>query len=102
MIAFGRIFLLDEIAEEFCHNLGELFNRLVLPVNGCGSQESIAYEATEPLVVARRQHPAVGSAIHALECHGLSHICNCGPERFERTVAIASWQPTVIEWVDCC
>ena len=69
--------------------LGELLEWVVLPVKGRGSQESRAYEATEAFVEARRQHPAVESAIHALECHGLSRIRNRGAERFERTVALS-------------
>ncbi|MCY4657550.1 MAG: hypothetical protein OXC80_12150 [Gammaproteobacteria bacterium] len=51
--------------------LGEFLDQLTLPVK------------------ARRQHPAVESAIHALECHGLSRIRNRGAEGFERTVAIS-------------
>ena len=69
--------------------LDELLERVVLPVKGRGSKESRAYEATEAFVEARRQHPAVESAIHALECHGLSRIRNRGAERFERTVALS-------------
>jgi len=69
--------------------MGELLERVVLPVKGRGSQESRAYEATEAFVQARRQHPAVESAIHALECHGLSRIRNRGAEWFERTVALS-------------
>ena len=40
-------------------------------------------------VEARRQHPAVESAVHNLEHHGLDRVRACGADGFARVVALS-------------
>ena len=73
-------------------NQRDLLDHLVqvtLPVKGKGDKTTRAHETTAAFQTARRQHPAVESAIHALECHGLARIRNRGQLGFERTVALS-------------
>jgi hypothetical protein len=70
-------------------DLKDLLTQVTLPVKGKGNAASRAREATSAFQAARRQHPAVESAIHALECHGLGRIRNRGKAGFERTVALS-------------
>ena len=69
--------------------LGAMLPHVTLPVKGRGTLESKAREADPTFVAARRQHPAVESAIHALTCHGLERVRNRGRDTFERTVCIS-------------
>ena len=62
---------------------------VTLPVKGRGDAAAQAREASEDFQAAKRQHPAVEAAIHALECHGLARIRNRGEAGFERTVALS-------------
>ena len=64
-------------------------SQVTLPVKGKGDKTSQVREATDEFQAARRQHPAVESAIHALECHGLARIRNRGQLGFERTEALS-------------
>ena len=69
--------------------LAELLNQVTLPVKGKGTVASREHEATTAFKAAKQQHPAVESAIHMLECHGLSRVRNRGQAGFERTVALS-------------
>ena len=42
----------------------------MLPAMGHGTTDTCAHASAEDFQAARRAHPAVQSAIHALECHG--------------------------------
>lgn len=70
-------------------DLAERLTKVTLPVKGKGNAESRVREAKDDFQAAQRQHPAVESAIHALECHGLARIRNRGQAGFERTVALS-------------
>lgn len=71
------------------HDLLDHLSHVTLPVKGRGDAAAQAREASEDFQTARRQHPAVESAIHTLECHGLARIRNRGQAGFERTVALS-------------
>ena len=69
--------------------LKKLLKRVTLPMSGKGTVESPAREATEEFQQARKSHPGVESAIHALECKGLDRVMIRGKDGFERTVALS-------------
>ena len=46
-------------------------------------------ESEDEFVAARKQHPAVESAINALEVHGLDRCLDHGLDGFKRYVALA-------------
>ncbi len=60
-----------------------------LPAKGTLSQKAREREARPEFAAARRQHPAVESAIHNLECRGLDRVRAHGRDGFARTVALA-------------
>jgi len=73
-------------------NLAALEQRLdhpVLPKKGKWSEEDRAREGEETFVAMRRQHPAVESAINALEVHGLDRCPDHGLVGLKRYVAWA-------------
>ena len=60
-----------------------------LPGKGRLSQAAREYESTAEFVAARKQHPAVESAINNLEQRGLDRIRSHGADGFARTVALS-------------
>ena len=60
-----------------------------MPSKGKLSHQAQALESAEDFVKARRQHPAVESAINALEVHGLDRCPDHGIGGFKRYVAFA-------------
>ncbi len=60
-----------------------------LPGKGRLSGKDKEREGAEEFVQARRQHPAVESAINNLERRGLDRVRTHGKEGFQRTVALA-------------
>ena len=60
-----------------------------LPRKGRLSQADRERENAAPFKAARRQHPAVESAINNLEHRGLDRVRTHGAEGFERTVALS-------------
>ena len=69
--------------------LDELLDLNALPKKGYLSQADRERETGEAFVSARRAHPAVESAINALEHRGLDRVRSRGAEGFERTVALS-------------
>ena len=61
----------------------------VLPRKGRLSRAERARESERAFAGARRQHPAVESAINALEHRGLDRVRNRGAEGFARAVALS-------------
>ncbi len=62
---------------------------VALPRKGKLSQQAQAIEQSAEFVQARREHPAVESAINALEVHGLDRCPDHGLDGFKRYVALA-------------
>jgi transposase, IS5 family len=62
---------------------------VALPRKGKLSQQAQAIEQAPEFVQARREHPAVESAINALEVHGLDRCPDHGLDGFKRYVALA-------------
>ena len=60
-----------------------------LPGKGRQSKADRERESEEEFVEARRQHPAVESAINALDHRGLDRVRTHGAEGFARTVALS-------------
>ena len=69
--------------------LDELLDHNVLPAKGKLSRANQARESEEEFVKARRQHPAVESAINNLEHRGLDRVRSHGAYGFARTVALS-------------
>ena len=69
--------------------LQNLLGNVVLPKKGKWSKKDREIESAEAFVQARRQHPAVESAINALEVHGLDRCLDHGIDGFKRYVALA-------------
>ncbi len=69
--------------------LDELLDLNVLPKKGYPSVVDRERENGEAFVAARRAHPAVESAINALEHRGLDRVRSGGADGFERTVALS-------------
>ena len=69
--------------------LDELLQMNALPKKGRLSPVEKAREQAPEFANARRQHPAVESAINHLEHRGLDRVRNRGKAGFERTVALA-------------
>ncbi|EDM25888.1 hypothetical protein LNTAR_07594 [Lentisphaera araneosa HTCC2155] len=63
--------------------------RAHLPVKGRRNKAAQERESKEAFVVARKQHPAVESAINALESHGFDRCPDKGTPNFERYAAMA-------------
>ena len=64
-----------------------LLDELTLPKKGKWSQADRERESTDVFIAARKQHPAVESAINALEVHGLDRCPDHGIDGFKRYVA---------------
>ena len=60
-----------------------------LPVKGRRNKAAQERETKEDFIVARKQHPAVESAINALESHGFDRCPDRGITNFERYAAMA-------------
>ena len=69
--------------------LDELLDLNVLPRKGRLNRAERERESDEAFSGARRQHPAVESAINALEHRGLDRVRTRGAEGFARTVALS-------------
>ncbi len=69
--------------------LDALLELNALPRKGRLSRADVAREQDEPFAAARRQHPAVESAINALDHRGLDRVRTHGAEGFARTVALS-------------
>ncbi len=69
--------------------LDELLDLNALPKKGYLSKADRERETDEAFLSARRAHPAVESAINALEHRGLDRVRSRGAEGFERTVALS-------------
>lgn len=69
--------------------LDELLDLNALPKKGYLSKADRERETDEDFVSARRAHPAVESAINALEHRGLDRVRSRGAEGFKRTVALS-------------
>ena len=61
----------------------------MLPRKGRLNRADRAREEDPAFVAARKQHPAVESAIHNLEHRGLDRVRACGPDGFARVVALS-------------
>ena len=70
-------------------HLQNLLGNVVLPKKGKWSKKDREIETAEEFVQARRGHPAVESAINALEVHGLDRCLDHGIDGFKRYVALA-------------
>jgi len=69
--------------------LSALLDQVVLPRKGKRSAKVREIETRKKFVLARHQHAAVESAIHALENHGLDRCPDHGLTGFKRYVALA-------------
>ena len=69
--------------------LKKLLKRVTLPRPGKGTVASRAHEATAEFQKARKAHPGVESAIHALECKGLDRVRIRGKDGFASAVAMS-------------
>ena len=69
--------------------LEQMLEVAALPAQGRLSPIAKAREREARFAAARHQHPAVESAIHHLESHGLDRIRTHGRKGFARTVALA-------------
>ena len=69
--------------------LDQLLDLAVLPKKGYLSVADRKRETEEAFAAARRKHPAVESAINALEHRGLDRVRSRGADGFERTVALS-------------
>ena len=69
--------------------LQKLLDKLTLPKKGKWSKADKERESAEAFVTARKQHPAIESAINALEVHGLDRCPDRGIDGFKRYVAWA-------------
>ncbi len=69
--------------------LQNLLDNVVLPKKGKWSKKDREIESAEEFIQARRAHPAVESAINALEVHGLDRCLDHGIDGFKRYVALA-------------
>ena len=69
--------------------LDELLDTAALPKKGRLNAADQERESEEVFARARKQHPAVESAINHLEHHGLDRVRAKGADGFERTVGLA-------------
>ena len=69
--------------------LDHLLDLNVLPKKGYMSVADREREASEDFASARHRHPAIESAINALEHRGLDRVRSRGATGFERTVALS-------------
>jgi len=68
--------------------LKEFIDSVFLPAKGKLSHDAKLRESTAEFVAARKAHPAIESAINALEHHGLDRCPDHGKEALERYVAL--------------
>ena len=68
--------------------LKEFIDSVFLPAKGKLSHDAKLRESTPEFVAARKAHPAIESAINALEHHGLDRCPDHGKEALERYVAL--------------
>ena len=85
LCSFDKGFYTKENREQ----LQDILDKVVLPKKGRWSKQDRLIESEEEFVGARRQHPAVESAINALEVHGLDRCLDHGIDSFKRYVALA-------------
>jgi len=69
-------------------DLGELLDKVILPVKGRLSEKRKAIEYSEEFLEARRKHSAVESSISALQNHGLKKCPDHGINGFKRYVSM--------------
>ena len=67
--------------------LSALLDHVTLPKKGKWSQADRERESDEDFVKARKQHPAIESAINALEVHGMDRCPDHGIDGFKRYAA---------------
>ena len=60
-----------------------------LPIKGKRNKADALREYSEEFGKARKQHPAVESAVNALESHGLDRCPDRGQDRYDRYAAVA-------------
>jgi hypothetical protein len=85
LCSFDKGFYTKENREQ----LQGILDKVVLPKKGRWSKQDRLIESEEEFVAARKQHPAVESAINALEVHGLDRCLDHGLDGFKRYVALA-------------
>ena len=69
--------------------LAELLDTVTMPKKGRLTTADRVLQAEPEFVRARRQHPAIESAINKLEQNGLDRVRTRGAAGFERTVALS-------------
>ena len=67
--------------------LSSLLDELTLPKKGKWSKADRERESTDTFIAARKQHPAIESAINALEVHGLDRCPDHGIDGFKRYIS---------------
>ena len=83
--------------------LDELLELSALPRKGRLSQAERERERDEEFVEARRQHPAIESAINALDHRGLDRVRTHGKGGFARTVALSILASNMhTSWAESC
>lgn len=70
-------------------NLKPILDVVILPKKGKLNAEESAVETSEDFIQGRKKHPAVESAINALENHGLDRCPDHGIKGFKRYVALS-------------
>lgn len=85
MCSFDKGFFSKNNREE----LQTILDQVTLPKKGKLSQKDKALESEDAFKKARQQHPAVESAINALEVHGLDRCPDQGIHGFKRYVGLA-------------
>ncbi len=76
-------------SKENIEKLSEMLDSVAMPKKGKLSAKDKERESSEEFIEARKRHPAVESAINALEVHGLDRCLDFGIKGFERYVALA-------------
>lgn len=69
--------------------LSKILDFVALPKKGKLSKQDKEIEYSEQFITSRKRHPAIESAINALEVHGLDRCLDRGIDGFRRYVAIA-------------
>ena len=69
--------------------LDQILKLNALPAKGRLGAEAQEREKVPEFLAARKQHSAVESGIHHLECHGLNRVRTHGAAGFARTVALS-------------
>ena len=82
--------------------LAELLDECTLPVTGHRNAESRERESLEWFRSARRQHPAIESAINHLEHCGLNRVRSHGRAEFARTVSLSVLSANLKRLGGCC